>query len=106
MDAEGQNLEGKVWYRFLKVVYIACYILALALVAFLANTEKPVKVVSSFILCDNGKAYGIKESGFQGRHEGYLGRQRPGCQKGQKGSKKGSQKGHPESCEKGHEKAS
>lgn len=51
------NLEEKVWYRLVKVIYIFFYIVACLIVALMAYSERPRTFVDSdrsFIICSNG----------------------------------------------------
>lgn len=54
------QLEKRLWYRFVKVVYILVYLLFLLLVVFLGYSDKPYTYIDSdksLIVCSNTKAY-------------------------------------------------
>src|SRR5437868_1279226 len=54
------NLEGKAWYRFVKVVYIIVFVVALLAAIGIAFATKPTRTFdtqNSLIVCDNNKSY-------------------------------------------------
>lgn len=59
----GTDLGQKAWYRLLKVVYFAAYILALSVIGSFAYTLRPTQVVDyehSTISCSSGDAYPLR----------------------------------------------
>lgn len=55
-----KQLEGKIWYRLLKVVFIALFVLGVAYIVFISLGDEPIKIIDSEkseIMCDNGHAW-------------------------------------------------
>src|SRR3990167_2832762 len=64
-----ENLEKKIWYRFVKVIYIGAYLIGLFIVGLLAFTQKPQIVADadkSLIVCSNNQRYNAEEAGIYG----------------------------------------
>lgn len=57
---EIKDLESKIWFRFLKVVFVFAYILTLVVVLVFAYDSKPYTIIDNYnsvIVCDNGTRY-------------------------------------------------
>lgn len=55
------DLEKRVWYRAVKVLYIIAYIIVISLVLFFAYDSKPTQVYdydNSYIRCNSGEGKG------------------------------------------------
>ncbi len=64
---ETKDLESKVWFRFLKVVFVFVYIATLILVVLFAYSLKPYTTIdndNSFIVCINGTKYNAGANGI------------------------------------------
>lgn len=60
-----EYLTNSPWYRFLKVAYIAAYLIGLLFVGIIANSVAPRQVTESdktSIVCDNGETYNLSRS--------------------------------------------
>ncbi len=64
---EIKNLESKIWFRFLKVIFVFAYIVAFLAVLVFAYSSKPYATndeYNSKIVCDNGKEYKAGDVGI------------------------------------------
>ncbi len=64
---EIKDLESKIWFRFLKLVFVFAYIATFLAVLAFAYTSKPYSTndeYNSKILCDNGKEYVAGDNGI------------------------------------------
>lgn len=64
---EIKDLESKIWFRFLKLIFVFAYVATLLAVLVFAYTSKPYSIndeYNSKIVCDNGKEYKAGDSGI------------------------------------------
>jgi len=67
---KNQNLESKIWFRFLRVVFIFIYLLCFYVVLVSAYNSKPYTVIDSYnslIVCDNGTRYKAGKNNIDGK---------------------------------------
>lgn len=59
-------LNSKIWYRFIKVICIVCFLIVLVIALFISYyAYKPRKVFDnekSYIQCNNGMIYNLKQN--------------------------------------------
>lgn len=63
---EIKDLESKVWFRFLKVIFVFAYLATFLAVLVFAYFSKPYAVTDEYnsrIVCDNGKVYKAGDNG-------------------------------------------
>lgn len=63
---EVKDLESKIWYRLLKVLYVFAFFGAVLTVLIFAYSSKPYAVTDEYnskIICDNGKQYKTGDNG-------------------------------------------
>ncbi len=63
---EIKDLESKVWFRFLKVVFVFTYLATFLAVLVFAYSSKPYSITdeyNSMIVCDNGTNYKAGDNG-------------------------------------------